>query len=225
MLEKESARMGESSGRERFRERQQRRIARRRAQILSAAAGLFSQQGYASTTIKEIAEVADMAEGTLYNYFKGKREILLAIARETKAPMAAALGEMGSLSGRESIVAMFERALDISERQLPFTQTLLNEAWLDDGILEEFVIARLTQIHSVLADYIRSQVEAGQFRPLDPSLAAQLVMGMFTGLILPALRGLAPLPSPGDRRILAERVVGMMLDGVLARKELPDLSS
>ncbi len=214
--------MSESTGRERFQERQRRRIARRRERILSAAAGLFSQQGYAGTTIKEVAEAADMAEGTLYNYFRGKREILLAVARETKAPMAAALGEMGELSGRESIVAMFEKALDISEIQLPFMQTLLNEAWLDDGILQEFVIARLTQIHSVLANYIRSQVEAGQFRPLDPSLAAQLVIGMFVSLILPAFRGLAPLPSPGHRRFLAERVVSMMLDGVMARDELSD---
>ena len=94
--------MSESKGRERFQQRQQRRIARRRERILAAAAGLFAQAGYASTTIKEIAEVADMAEGTLYNYFRGKREILLAIASETEAPMAAALGEMGEMSGRET---------------------------------------------------------------------------------------------------------------------------
>ena len=217
--------MSESTGRERFRKRQQRRIARRRERILSAAAGLFAQAGYASTTIKEIAEAADMAEGTLYNYFGGKREILLAIARETEAPMAAALGEMGEMSGRETIVAMFEKALDISEVQLPYTQTLLNEAWLDDGILQEFVIARLTQIHGVLAAYIQSQVEAGQFRPLDPALAAQLVMGMFVGLILPAVRGLAPLPSSVERRLLAEKVVSMMLDGVLARDAPAELDS
>jgi len=130
---------------------------------------------------------------------------------------------MGEMSGRESIIAMFEKALDISETQLPYTQTLLNEAWLDDGILQEFVIARLVQIYGVLAAYIESQVAAGHFRPLDPGLAAQLVMGMFAGLILPAVRGLAPLPSPAERRFLAEKVVGMMLDGVLAREETAEL--
>ena len=164
-----------------------------------------------------------MAEGTLYNYFRSKREILLAIARESEAPMVMALGEMGELSDRESIVTMFEKALDISEQQLPFTQTLLNEAWLDDGILQEFVVARLLQIHKILAVYIGSQVETGRFRPVDPQLAAQLVIGMFVGLILPALRGLSPLPSPEERRFLAERVVGMMLDGVLARDQVPEM--
>jgi hypothetical protein len=116
---------------------------------------------------------------------------------------------------------MFERALDISEAQLPFTQTLLNEAWLDDGILQEFLIARLLQIHGALAAYIAAQVEAGLFRPLDPSLGAQLVMGMFVGLILPAVRGLAPLPSPAERRALAETVVELLLDGALARDRSP----
>ena len=205
---------GERKNPEQFQERRQRRIARRRKRILSAAAGLFARRGYASATTKEIAEAADMAEGTLYNYYGGKREILLAIASETKTPMAAALQEAGGLGEGEAMVAMFEKALDISEAQLPFTQTLLNEAWLDDEILQEFVIVRLKQIHELLAAHIATQIEAGLFRPLDPALGAQLLIGMFGSLILPAVRGVAPLPSPAERRALAEKIVSLLLDGI-----------
>jgi len=204
---------------EQFQQRRQRRIARRRARILTAAATLFAQQGYASATIKEIADAADMAEGTLYNYFESKRDILLAIARETETPMVAALQGAGGLTGRQGMVAMFEKALDISESQLPFTQAVLNEAWVDDDILHQFVIVRLGQIHQLLVRYITEQVAAGLFRPIDPALGAQLLIGMFASLILPALRGVAPLPSQKERRVLAEKVVTFLLDGVLARGE------
>lgn len=198
--------------------RRQRRIARRRHRILTAAADVFAHKGYANATTKEIAVQADMAEGTLYNYFDSKREILLAIANETEAPMETALREAGGLGDRESMIAIFEQALDISEAELPFTRTLLNEAWVDDGILQEFLAARLMRIHRLLEAYIAERVAAGAFRPLKPSLGAQCVIGMFGSLVLPALRGVAPLPSPAERHTLAETVVDLILDGVRARE-------
>jgi AcrR family transcriptional regulator len=212
--------MSERRNPEQFQARRQRRIARRRARILAAAAQVFAQQGYAGATTREIAEAADLAEGTLYNYFGNKREILLAIARESETPMVEALQELGGLEGREAMVALFEKALDISEAQLPFTQTVVSEAWVDDDILQEFVVVRLKQIHQLLAALIAAQVEAGVFRPVNPGLGAQLLMGMFGGLILPALRGVAPLPSHQERRAIAREVVGVLLEGVLPRESV-----
>jgi AcrR family transcriptional regulator len=197
--------------------RRQRRIERRRAEILAAAAQVFAEKGYASTTTREIAQAADIAEGTLYNYFGGKREILLAIADETRAPMETAVLEAGRLEDRAAMIAMFEAAFDISEARLPFVRTVLTEAWVDDRILEDFLAARLKRVHRHLEAYVRERIAAGAFRPLDPSLGARLAMGMFGSLILPSLRGVAPLPSPEERRILAETVVDLLLDGIRAR--------
>jgi AcrR family transcriptional regulator len=197
--------------------RRQRRIERRRAEILAAAAQVFAEKGYASTTTREIAQAADIAEGTLYNYFGGKREILLAIANEARAPMEAAVLEAGQLDDRAAMIVMFERAFDISEARLPFMRTVLTEAWLDDGILQEFLAVRLQRVHRHLQGYVQERIAAGAFRPLDPSLGARLAMGMFGSLILPALRGVAPLPSPTERRALAESIVDLLLDGIRAR--------
>ena len=40
---------------------------------------------------------------------------------------------------------------------------------------------------------------------------------MFASLILPAVRGVAPLPSPQERRALAEKIVSLLLDGIRSR--------
>ena len=199
--------------------RRQRRIARRRQEILAAAARVFASKGFDQATTKEIADEADLAEGTLYNYFGGKREILLAIARETEAPMVAVLQETEGADDRAVMVAIFEKALDISEAQLPFTQTLFSAAWVDDDILQEFVVVRLERVYRQLETYIAARTAAGTFRPVDPALAARLVMGLFGSLVLPAIRGIAPLPSPQERRALAETVVDLLLDGVRARED------
>ncbi|MGM0603712.1 MAG: TetR/AcrR family transcriptional regulator [Bacillota bacterium] len=47
--------------------------------IFSAAFSLFSQSGFRKTSMKKIAEEADIAVGTLYNYYSTKREIFLEI--------------------------------------------------------------------------------------------------------------------------------------------------
>jgi AcrR family transcriptional regulator len=200
-----------------FAARRTRRIARRRDEIMVAAAQVFSEKGYANTTTKEIAHRADMAEGTLYNYFDSKRAVLLAIAEEAEAPMEAALREASALTDHDAIVDLFEEALNVSEMRLPFTRTILNEVWLDDGILEDFVIVRLRRIASALEAFVVERVEAGVFRPVEPTLVAQLVIGMCGGLILPVLRGVVEPPLPAERRALAEQIVDLLLDGIRAR--------
>jgi AcrR family transcriptional regulator len=198
--------------------RRQRRIARRRQEILAAAARVFANKGFAQATTREIADEADLAEGTLYNYFGGKRDILLAIARETETPMMAALQDIEGLDDRTAMITMFERALNISEAQLPFTQTVFSAAWVDDEILQQFVAVWLGRVYQELKAYIAGRSAAGIFRPIDPGLGARLVIGMFSSLIVPAIRGLAPLPSPQERRALSETVVDLLLDGVRLRE-------
>ncbi len=203
--------------RPRFKARRQRRMARGRQRIMSAAARLFAQKGFANTTTKEIAREADMAEGTLYNYFDSKRGILLAVANEAETPMIAALQEPQALEDRDAMVSMFEKAMDISEAQLPFARTLFSEASVDDVILQESVMVRLKKIHQLLEKHIAERIAAGVFRPMDAALGARMVMSIFGGLILPALRGAAPLPSPEERHSLAEMVVDLLLDGIRFR--------
>jgi AcrR family transcriptional regulator len=196
--------------------RRQRRIARRRQNILAAAAPVFASKGFAQASTKEIADEADLAEGTLYNYFGSKRDMLLAIARETQTPAVALQQATQGMDDRAAMIAMFEKALDISETQMPFTQTLFNAAWMDDDILQQFVAEKLESSYEQIRAYIAQRIAAGAFRPLDPALGARLVIGMYVSLILPAIRGIEQLPSPRERRAQVETVVDLLLDGVRA---------
>ena len=200
-------------------ERRQRRIARRRQHILAAAAEIFASKGYAGATTKEIAEEADMGESTLYNYFKSKRDILLAITSETEAPFLRAVLDMEGETPRDQIIYMFEQALKISDLQLPYTRTVLTEVWLDDEVLNRFFVPRLVEVFEKLKTFIQQNVEAGRFRPVDPQLGAQLALGMFATFWLPAVRGVVPLPTPEKRRALAESLASVLLDGVRLRPE------
>ncbi|MBN1620010.1 TetR/AcrR family transcriptional regulator [candidate division WOR-3 bacterium] len=63
--------------------RKQREIEHRRETMLKAAKDLFLKKGYDAVSLAEIAEKAEFSRITIYSYFKGKTDILVAIIAET----------------------------------------------------------------------------------------------------------------------------------------------
>ena len=51
----------------------------RNSRIVEAAAGLFRKEGYEGARIEEIAARAEVSVGTIYNYYRNKGDILVAI--------------------------------------------------------------------------------------------------------------------------------------------------
>ncbi|MCP4023859.1 MAG: TetR/AcrR family transcriptional regulator [Desulfobacteraceae bacterium] len=51
------------------------------ARVLEAAVSIFSQKGHRKATMLEIAEKAGVAEGTIYEYFKNKKDLLYSIPK------------------------------------------------------------------------------------------------------------------------------------------------
>ncbi|MCK4810309.1 MAG: TetR/AcrR family transcriptional regulator [Candidatus Omnitrophica bacterium] len=52
----------------------------RQKQILDVAAEVFSKNGYARTQVDEIANLAGLGKGTVYRYFKDKKNLFLSVA-------------------------------------------------------------------------------------------------------------------------------------------------
>lgn len=60
------------------REPQQKRSIEKKNRIIEASFELFSQQGYHNTNTTEIADRAGVSTGTVYSYFKDKKDIFIA---------------------------------------------------------------------------------------------------------------------------------------------------
>jgi AcrR family transcriptional regulator len=54
-------------------------MTERQISIISAAIEIISEKGYEATTTSEIAKKANVAEGTIFRYYKTKKDLLLAI--------------------------------------------------------------------------------------------------------------------------------------------------
>src|SRR5690554_2754510 len=52
----------------------------RTADILAAARAVVAEKGYENTVLADIAQRAEVVEGTIYRYFKNKRDLLVKVA-------------------------------------------------------------------------------------------------------------------------------------------------
>src|SRR5262249_49537011 len=54
-------------------------VAARRTQILDAATRVFASKGFNRATIRDVAQTAGVADGTIYNYFASKTDLLFGL--------------------------------------------------------------------------------------------------------------------------------------------------
>jgi AcrR family transcriptional regulator len=79
--------------------RRERRSRELRDRIYQAAQALFLETGFATTTVSQIAESADVAQATFFNHFQSKAAILSAMTEEVFGHLEALMGEVLSQPG------------------------------------------------------------------------------------------------------------------------------
>lgn len=163
------------------RERQKRDRERR---ILRAAGYFFGTKGYAQTTMEDVAASADLAVGTLYNYFRSKQELLLAIGqRETQDQLA---------GGQRILDAPPEDPVDAAARLIEFYASMLEQQ--GRKLWREFIAVMIAEAGTVGAEatqhdrqliaQLRSLVEGLQARGavsahVNPHHAAIALYGVY----------------------------------------------
>jgi len=130
-------------------ETRRRRKAERPQEILEAAFLEFSRNGYATTTLDQIAERAGVTKGTIYVYFENKEHLFISMVRETTRAKHEAIQEIfetheGSTADllRAQFSFMYQHLVE-DDRRREVVRMLIAEASrfpeLADRYHEEFV--------------------------------------------------------------------------------------
>lgn len=83
--------------------------ADRREKLVQAASQLIQRQGYAKTTLAEIAQAGEIPSGSIYYYFKTKEEVVVAINERRITNLRRLLVETTeSLGPRERLEALIQ---------------------------------------------------------------------------------------------------------------------
>jgi AcrR family transcriptional regulator len=125
--------------------RRERKKQEARRRIYEAAFALFLEKGYDATTVEEIAERADVAKGTVFNYFPRKTTFLAALAAHWTGQIEDALGPPDTWKGsaRDQLARLFRLLADLGARnpelaRLAFLESLrYMHAMVEEGREEE----------------------------------------------------------------------------------------
>jgi len=196
-------------------ERRARRAAQRRRQILDAAARVFACRGYERATTREIASEADVAEGTIYNYFAGKQELLLALAEDVRLEFVQAIvGLRTEGDPHAEIVRGVGGVLRVLADKAEVIRGLITGLWDSEVGFRGYLIPGSQQLIAHVQRLLSTAAEQGKLKAHDSELVARMVAGMVVFLALPHLRCLSPAPTVQEQEAQAELVASVLLGGL-----------
>ncbi|MET9062465.1 TetR/AcrR family transcriptional regulator [Streptomyces antibioticus] len=167
-------------------ERKQRERAERERLIVATARELAEQQGWDAVTTRRLAERIEYSQPVLYSHFRGKREIIGAVALQGAAELAAAVRTATSTAAgpRERVTALARTYLDYAARNPAVYDALFQ---LDGGLAyaQEDTPQPLKDAFAALLESL-GEVAGNGVHP-----------GLFTEVFWASLHGLATLTRAG----------------------------
>lgn len=151
----------------------------RRAEMVSAAARLFSERGYHGTSMQHLADALGLLRGSLYAHIGSKEELLFDVVNEgadrflERGRQAADMQAFASVRLRRLLVGHVETAIE----HLDAATVFLNEwRYLSDD-LKEVIQAKRDRYESIVRSIVEDGITAGEFRPdANVRFAARLVL-------------------------------------------------
>ena len=164
-------------------ETQEEGVSNKHRAIIDAASEIFSRQGYEATTIAEIAAAAGIAVGTVYLYFRNKREIYLNTSQSWVMEIATTLikPELLQLPIKQVPRAMIEKSFEISRKN----NQLMSLIQIDTQSQEELEIKRRGKqlVTQAINTFFLQCVARGDFPPFDTEMYAKIVFGLVDSML------------------------------------------
>jgi AcrR family transcriptional regulator len=156
----------------------ERMVEHRRTQILLGAAKVFAEKGYHKATTKEIAQAAGVSEGTIYNYFDNKRELLLAmIELLALQSLKSIINTQPPADPKEFITIILRDRYQLAQERGYLIMPILAETFTDAELRQELYQKLAMPVAGFLERYIQTHIDSGLFRPVNPVIATRVFIG------------------------------------------------
>lgn len=189
-----------------------------RERVLAAARDLFEEIGYEATTIRMVAQRAEVSVGSVFTSFSGKAELLSQVMQDRLDALYAELEQMarhlrGSTADRlRSVMAVH---YGFETRRVRLFVVYIGASFVWETGQTVIPLGRNARLRAMLADILRAGIERGEVRPdadIDTFVDTVLAAYMWN-------YRLAPQEGADAQAMIAvmDRQIGLLFDGVAAR--------
>jgi TetR/AcrR family transcriptional regulator, cholesterol catabolism regulator len=152
--------------------------------IVAQAAKLFREKGYASSSMRELAEKLGVEAPSLYNYIGSKSELLLQVCQQVANKFTSQLQEVTSLacpaSEKLAILIRFHIKMMIENYDEVY---ISNHDWryLNEPYLAKFLAQRKTYENKLIT-IIAEGINTGELKNMNPHVIVLTLLSAVRGL-------------------------------------------
>lgn len=188
-----------------------------RTRILKSALRLFARQGYDGTTTRDLAEAANVAEGTLFRHFANKKAILIEVASQGWVEILTdLLTELSGMGSYKAVAQVMRRRMLHLHENADMLRVCFMEAQFHADLRDRIQTEVITKMMDVAEAFFQTAMDQGVYRQMDPKMVARVFLGMFAVAGFSQSTIMAPGAAAADMQAMAEGLADIFLNGVLA---------
>jgi AcrR family transcriptional regulator len=192
-----------------------RRQQRTREALIVAASALMSEKGVDGATMLEIAERADMGAGTVYNYFKSKDELAIAVLEDMMHRLAVRIEEATQAFEDPAQVYAYgiRTVLETATTDVRWKQLLNRSEVIADALFR--------RIGPFAIRDLRRAADAGRFKIPNAELVWRLTSHAIVGISLAITTDAVPLDSIDQVVVRLLCMTGIGVDSAIELSQRP----
>ena len=181
--------------------------------ILEASAALFAEKGFHRTTTREIAEKAEVSEGTLYNYFKNKDDILMGIMTRLSQNRGweDTLPRTLSEDVQETLHTILEQRNQFILENKSMLHAVYSEMMVKPELQKRYYKEMLLPMITAIQDNVQERIDQGDMRVVDAAISSRLLVALMNGIFLLSILGDDVVNEQWD--VLDEAIVDLFFRG------------
>lgn len=169
-------------------------LSEKEQKILESAIAVFSEKGFSAATTNEIAKIAGVAEGTIFRYFKTKKDILRSILVQTLNLISSKLvlesfeKILANSKGKDLRTILKEILYDrvqLAETIFPMARIIITEALFHEDVREAIYQNIISKALKVVTDFRNDMVDRGLIKStVEPEALLRAVLGNLAVLMV-----------------------------------------
>lgn len=157
----------------------------RRTRIIEAAEKSFALFGYKATTMDQIAKLANVGKGTIYNFFKNKEElfddIIQQLIKEMKETAETSIYPNSTFF--ENVHRALFNLLEFRKKHQLTIKLFQEEREIGTPAVQEVMDKLETTITNFIKTQIQYAIDQGEIKVCDPEITAFVMMKLYIALI------------------------------------------
>ncbi len=179
-----------------------------REKILASATKLFSAQGYANTSLAQVAKEAQVSKALIFWHFASKDELFRAALKSSLEPYSIDVVELLSgLDEIDQIRKLVDLYYEFVSQNVYSVRFLLSLVVREEKNLDD-LLDRTTELYRIYCNLLADIMQTGRERKIfrstvNPQADAALVMATLNGILVQGFLGNGIEPEP---RVLLEQL-------------------